>query len=83
MTKTEAMFVLNSWTSKNEELDSVLLNFGPEMNGLCGEDEIYTGDRTYHFAMGLLQMVFKAVPEKAKEKRYKYLHETLKNWEAL
>jgi hypothetical protein len=86
MTKSEAITILEMWTSKNEEMDSILLNWGPETgipNGLCGEDETYTGDPTYNFAMVLLKMVFKAVPEKAKSKRYEYLHKRLVEWEAL
>ena len=86
MNRTEAIVLLGLWTSKNEEMDETLLSFGPENgyeNGLCGKDEIYTGDATYRFAMELLRMIFNAVPEEAENPRYKYLHDKLIAYEKL
>ena len=86
MNKTEAIVLLNLWTAHNEGLDEALLSFGPETgipNGLCGPDEIYTGDATYRFAMELLQMVFNVVPEEAENPRYKYLHDKLVEYNKL
>ena len=75
MKKSEAMFILDKWTSHNESLDGVLLSNGPA----CAEGH----DVTYVFSMGLLRFCFDAVPEVATNNRYEYLHKLLTEWEKL
>ena len=87
MNKTEAIVLLNLWTSPNEEMDEALLSFGPNSDPEyvfhSKGDFPYTGDATYRFAMELLQMIFNAIPEEAENPRFKYLHDKLVEYDNL
>jgi hypothetical protein len=87
MTKKEAKFILDSLTETHSILGEQLTSWGPnddpDFQCHSKEDGPYTGDLTYHFTMGLMQMVRDGYPEGKKIKRYKEWYARLEEWEAL
>ena len=87
MTKPEAMELLESLTMTHSNLSDHLLEWGPDSDPdyryHSESDGPYPGDMTYEFAMVLFKQIFKAVPEMARTKKYKYFFRKLTEYEVV